>query len=70
MTHDNHPHGCSPYERPTTYGDNFGLAGCTTEEVREEELPRVRAAGLHTTYGESGRDTTGRRTWLLGALDR
>ena len=40
MTHDMHPHGCSPHESHTTYGDNFGLAGCTTEEVREEELPR------------------------------
>ena len=38
MTHDNHPDGCSPYDRHSTPGDNFGLTGCTSAEVREEEL--------------------------------
>ena len=38
MTHDNHPDGCSPYDRHSTPGDNFGLAGCSSAEVREEEL--------------------------------
>jgi hypothetical protein len=30
VTHDNHPHDVSPYDRHSSPGDTFGLAGCTS----------------------------------------
>ena len=41
MIHDEHPDACTGFAPHANRGDDFGYDGCTTEEVREEELRAV-----------------------------